>query len=131
MPAYELPNQPGRGRGLLCLADLNAWEREHLPCIKSASGRDLYFSLANLTLLQDNDTTPSLKTLALGLTDRAMRQRIREFEELGLIVTVPHHTDARSRVLKPTQKLLDIFDMHVAMMRRIFRQHFAYTPLSS
>ena len=131
MHAYQLPNHPGKGRGLLCLADLNAWERENIPYIKTTSGRDLYFALARFTLLQDSDTTPSLKTLVLGLTSRAMRQRIREFEAEGLIITVQHETDARSRVLKPTQKLLDTFDLHVGLMRRVFRQHFAYTPTST
>lgn len=131
MSGYQLPNHPGKGRGLLCLADLNAWERANIPYIKTTSGRDLYFAMANFTLLQDTDATPSLKTLVLGLTDRTMRQQIRKFEELGLIITVQHETDARSRVLKPTQKLLNTFDEHVGMMRRIFRQHFAYAPIST
>ena len=129
MPAYILPNHPGKGRGLLCLADLNIWERQNIPYIQSKSGRDLYFALASAMLLQDNETTPSLKTLVLGLTNRTMRQRIREFEDYGLIIIIQSETDARSRVIKPTQKLLDLFDAHTGEMRSIFQQRFAYTPI--
>ena len=131
MSSYPLPNHPSMGRGLLCAADLNAWERENIPYIKTTSGRDLYFALASFSLLQDQDYSNALKTLTLGLTDRAMRGRIREFEKLGLIITDSNETDARSRVLKPTPKLLALFDLHNAVMSRIFRQRFAYTTLSS
>ena len=131
MSAYLLPNHPHMGRGLLCAADLNAWERENIPYIKTTSGRDLYFALASFSLLQDQQSSDALKTLALGLSDRAMRGRIREFEKLGLIITDSNETDARSRVLKPTPKLLAIFDLHNTVMSRIFRQRFAYTTLSS
>ena len=127
MSAYLLPNHPHMGRGLLCAADLNTWERENIPYIKTTSGRDLYFSLAGFSLLQDQQSSDALKTMALGLT----RGRIREFEKLGLIITVSNETDARSRVLKPTPKLLAIFDLHNTVMSRIFRQRFAYTTLSS
>ena len=131
MSAYLLPNHPHMGRGLLCAADLNTWERENIPYIKTTSGRDLYFALASFSLLQDKGTSCALKTLALGLTDRAMRGRIRAFEKVGLIITDSNETDARSRVLKPTPKLLAIFDLHNTVMSRIFRQRFAYTTLSS
>ncbi len=129
MPAYVLPSQPTRGRGLLCIAELNAWERQHVPYIKTATGRDLYFALAHSSLLQDNPCSVPLKTLLTCSTDRAMRQRLREFEALGLIIIQPHKTDARWRTVQPTAKLLAVFDAHTREMRRIFQKRFAYSPL--
>lgn len=128
MFAYVLPSQPHRGRGLLCIAELNEWERKHVPYIKSASGRDLYFALAHCSLLQKNGSSRSLKTMLIGLTDRAIRQRLREFEALGLITLTQHDTDARARKVQPTSKLLDVFDAHTSEMRRIFQTRFTFVP---
>ena len=128
MPTYVLPSQPTRGRGLLCIAELNKWERQHVPYLKSASGRDLYFALAHCSLLRKEPTQTTLKSLLMGLTDRAMRQRLREFEALGLITLAPHDTDARARTVQPTPKLLDVFDAHTTEMRRIFQTRFTFVP---
>ena len=129
MSAFVLPSQPSRGRGLLCIAELNQWERRHVPYIQSTTGRDLYFALAHSSLLQDNPCNVPLKTLLMGVTERALRQRVREFERLGLITLRTHDSDTRVRTAQPTPKLLAMFDAHTRAMRQIFQKRFAYTPL--
>lgn len=73
---YLLPGQPNWGKGLKSLAALNSWEREHLPHVQSASGRDLYLLLADIWPLSEGCNQMPLKAMTLGLTSRTMRLRI-------------------------------------------------------
>lgn len=123
---YVLPRHPDMGRGLICLAHLNEWERKNLPFLQTASGRDLYFSLVRRWLLRHESNDSLLKTFVIRLTDRAMRNRIRNFEEIGLITCTQMGSDARARTIQPTQKMLETFESHTLELRKIFREHFFY-----
>lgn len=127
-PIYPLPTQPNLGHGLIALAKMNEWEREHLPCVSTPTGRDLYFLLARRFLLVQAVSDVHLKALLVSASDRAMRLRRRQFEQLGLITSFPSQKDARSRTLVPTQKLLEMFDAHTTAMREIFSKHFTFSP---
>ena len=117
------------GRGLRCLAVLNEWERVHMPFIKSTSGRDLYFLLVKHFLLSpDPLASIPLKSFTVDLTDKAMRQRMQDFEQLDWLVIEVHDDDARRKTIRPTQRLRDLFDAHSLMMRRCFRHYFHYVP---
>lgn len=115
------------GRGLRCLAVLNEWERVHMPFIKSTSGRDLYFLLVKHFLLSPDPLAAiPLKSFTVDLTDKAMRRRMQEFEQLDLLVIEIRDGDARGKTIRPTQRLRDLFDAHSLMMRRCFRHYFHY-----
>ena len=117
------------GRGLRCLAVLNEWERVHMPFLKSTSGRDLYFLLVKHFLLSpDPSASIPLKSFTVDLTDKAMRRRMQEFEQLDWLVIEVHDDDARRKTIRPTQRLRDLFDAHSLMMRRCFRHYFHYVP---
>ena len=127
-PIYALPSLPSLGRGLLALAKLNAWERANIPQLKTASGRDLYFLLAGNSLLRNKPNTAHVKSHALQLHTRTMRNRIREFHDDGLIVISTSASDGRARTIEPSEKLLRVFENHTLAMRSIFKKHFDYMP---
>ncbi len=108
------------------MAQLNEWERENLPFINTPTGRDLYLTLAHRSAIQNEVCKKPLKTLVLCQTDRAMRNRIREFERLELVEVLQSPTDARARVLHPTDKLLNTFSKHTNMLCEIFGQQFHF-----
>jgi hypothetical protein len=125
---YVLPHHSELRHGLISMARLNEWEREHLPCLKTASGRDLYFALVKRWLLRDEPNDAHMKTLVVRLTGRAMRIRIRNFEDMGLITSTQMVNDARARTLHPTAKMLATFELHSLAMRRIFGEYYFYAP---
>lgn len=117
------------GRGLRCLAVLNEWERVHLPFIKSTSGRDLYFLLVKHFLLSaDSFAAIPLKSFTVDLTDKAMRRRMQEFEQLDLLAIEVREGDGRSKTIRPTPRLHQLFEAHSLIMRGCFRHYFHYVP---
>ena len=125
--SVEGSTTPKMGRGLRCLAVLNEWEREHMPFIKSTSGRDLYFLLVKHFLLSaDPFAAIPLKSFTVDLTDKAMRRRMQEFEQLGLLAIECRADDARSKTIRPTPRLRQLFDAHALIMRGCFRHYFHY-----
>jgi hypothetical protein len=115
---------PAFYRGLISIAELNAWERAHIPVLKTSSGRDLYFAIARYFFQLPDAANLPLKSFTLNMTDRAMRLRIREFAALGLLVIHTHHADTRSRSITPTAKLYDLFEQHSAATAMIFNKRF-------
>ena len=117
------------GRGLRCLAVLNEWERAHLPFIKSTSGRDLYFLLVKHFLLSpDPLASIPLKSFTVDLTDKAMRRRMQEFAQLDLLAIEVRDGDTRSKTIRPSRRLRDLFDAHSLVMRSCFKHYFHYVP---
>ena len=115
------------GRGLRCLAAISEWERKHLPFIKSTSGRDLYFLIVKHFLLPDK-VAPliPLKSFTFDLTDKAMRQRMHEFEKLGLLAIEVSAEDGRSKTIRPTARLHRLFISHTLATRECFSHHFHF-----
>jgi hypothetical protein len=125
MDSHSVPHSPKlTKRGLLCMAQLNEWERQNVPFIYTPTGRDLYLTLAHQAASQNEGEEKPLKTMVVCQTDRAMRNRIREFERLELVEVLQSPTDARARVLHPTEKLLNTFLKHTEMLCEIFGQQF-------
>lgn len=85
--------------------DLNRWENSDENKFRAASARELIYLVAD-SLLDDARAKKyqTLKFLTGRFTDRAIRQRGREFEELGLIATISNPLDVRNKQLLPTSE---------------------------
>ena len=106
---------------LQILIDINLWEAHQGRELQTISGRDLYFMIA-ATLLTDADGKPqSLKLLNGLMTDRATRNRIREFQELGLVVGVDNEDDARTKRVVPTDKFITRLNHHLNLLKQLLR----------
>ncbi len=104
---------------LQILIDISLWEVHQGRELQTISGRDLYFLIA-ATLLTDADgKLQSLKLLNGRMTDRATRNRIREFQELGLIDVVDNEDDARTKRVVPTEKFIRRLNHHLHMFKQL------------
>ena len=61
----------------------------------------------------------SLKFLPGRITDRAMRQRVREFQALGLVGVESNSMDSRTKQLVPTKESVVKLNQHVLLRRQI------------
>lgn len=104
---------------LQILIDINLWEVHQGRELQTISGRDLYFLIA-ATLLTDADgKLQSLKLLNGRMTDRATRNRIREFQELGLVDVVDNEDDARTKRVVPTEKFIRRLNHHLHLFKQL------------
>jgi hypothetical protein len=104
---------------LRILIDVNQWEDAQYRELQTISGRDLYFKIAG-TLLTDASGKPQpLKLLNGRITDRATRTRIREFQELGLVVVVDSEDDARTKRVVPTDKFVVRLNHHLRLLKQL------------
>lgn len=109
---------------LQILIDINLWEVHQGRELQTISGRDLYFLIA-ATLLTDADgKSQSLKLLNGRMTDRATRNRIREFQALGLVEVIDNEDDARTKRVVPTEKFIRRLNHHLYMFQQICQNRF-------
>ena len=82
---------------LRVLMQIHQWECHQQEEMATISGRDLYFRLA-VGLLEDDEMPQNLKLLQGPLTERATRQRIKEFQADGLLdVIQSQSSDLRTK----------------------------------
>ena len=100
---------------------MNQWEWLALPSVRSLVGRHVYFCLANEVLKNEEVRAGQpLKQVLFHpeFTGRAIRMKLREFEQDGLIERLPDDIDKRYRRLVPTQALLDAVHKHAQTLRQ-------------
>jgi hypothetical protein len=106
------------------LIALNRWENSDQNMLRTASARELFYSIAECLL--DEAKTPQYQTLKFfngRFTDRAMRLRVREFEALGLVTTIPNPADARTKKLIPTREFVSQLNQQVRLQRLVCEPH--------
>ncbi len=109
---------------LQILIDINQWEDSHRHEMLTVSGRDLYFKIA-ATLLEDSAAkNRPLKFLNGRTTDRATRNRIREFQKLGLVEVVDCQEDARTKRVVPTDKFITRLNLHLRLFKHLCHTRF-------
>jgi hypothetical protein len=105
------------------MLQIREWEDGQLPELQTISGRNLYFRIA-ASYLNDPDMPQHLKLLQGGVTERATRQRLREFEEQGLIEILCNESDQRTKRAKPTEKFLMHLNQHMDLFKHMCGQQF-------
>ncbi len=97
-----------------------------LPSVRSLVGRHVYFCIAR-EVSQRDEYRPGqpLKQVLFhpAFSDRAIRMKLREFEEDGLIEMLPDDLDKRFRRFIPTQTFLDSIDKHAQMLRQTLEKN--------
>lgn len=109
---------------LRLLIALNHWEGSDQNDFQTVSSRELFYLMAE-SLLDKGQTLKyqTLKFLNGRLTERAMRQRVREFEVLGLITTRSNPADIRRKKLMATDKFIALLNKNVMLQRQICEQN--------
>lgn len=109
------------------LVELSHWEWANLPLLKTVVGRHVYYCIAQDTFFNANSPTDrSLKQVLNHpeYTDRAVRMKLRELEDEGLITRVYSENDKRARQIVPTAKLLDLMAQHAETMQKLLEKDF-------
>lgn len=109
---------------LQALIKVNECEEALISGMKTQSGRNLYFQIAATAINEKNHINNQLKTLKSKQTPRALRQRMRDFQEKGLLEIKMSGKDRRMKKLVPTEKFLTQLNLHLAVVRKIYNDQF-------
>ncbi|MEY2791912.1 MAG: hypothetical protein RL631_2028 [Pseudomonadota bacterium] len=116
---------------LQVICQLHDWENQHLHLVQSQAGRYLYLSLVK-QLIQAKEDQPSALLKGIyhnqDLSERALRYKIREFEEEGLIKFESNQIDKRSKKIVPTDDLMQTLETHSQEFGRILATKFVVLP---
>jgi DNA-binding MarR family transcriptional regulator len=116
---------------LQVICQLHEWENQHLHLAQSQAGRYLYLSLVK-QLIEEKRDQPSALLKGIyhnqDLSERALRYKIREFEEEGLIKFEANQVDKRSKKIVPTEDLLQTLESHSHEFGRILGTKFLVFP---
>jgi hypothetical protein len=108
-------------------AELQSWEIINFPLLKNTSSRQLYYSIIKEHM---SSTGAVLKGLyfgdGFGVTDRALRLKLREFESQGLITCEARESDRRSRRLIVTDDLMEKIHVHAVTCQKLFSDRFFF-----
>ncbi len=111
-------------RFLRLLIGLQRWEASPPVWLQTSSARELFFRISESLLYGASDSKfQTLKYLNGRFTDRAMRQRVREFQMHGLIAVCESPINARTKQLIPSNKFVTYLNQHVSLQRRVCEQH--------
>ena len=112
------------------ICQLHDWENQHLELAHSQAGRYLYLNIVKQ--LQGKAEGPSALLKGIyhnqDLSERALRYKIREFEEEGLITFESNQIDKRSKKIVPTDDLMQTLETHSQEFGRILASKFVVLP---
>lgn len=106
-------NEPNLLRVMIQIHD---WENRQRQELQTLTGRELYFRIAEVCL-NDSQLPQQLKLFHGRSTERAIPQRMREFEKLGLIDVANNSSDQRMKCVVPTEKFLQHLNQHLDLLR--------------
>lgn len=103
---------------LRVMTQMHDWEGRYMPELQTVTGRDLYFRIAK-GVLNDPQSPQLLKLFQVKSTERAMRQRMRQFEEMGLIDVSSNTSDKRTKRVVPTDIFLLNLNQHLDQLKKL------------
>jgi hypothetical protein len=118
----QMPNEfvmPVNGSHMLrVMIQMHEWEGHHLPEMQTITGRELYFRIAE-EVLNDPQSPQRLKLLQVRSTERAIRQRMRRFKEMGLIDVLNNTTDKRTKRVVPTEIFFLNLNQYLEQLKKL------------
>jgi DNA-binding MarR family transcriptional regulator len=109
---------------LAFLVALHDQETNGFDVLHTQSGRTLYFELAKTMLDDQTRQAIGLKQRLGRLSERTIRNRIRSFEEMGLLKVHSRSADGRTRELVATEKFSQELKLHLNNCGVILEKHF-------
>jgi hypothetical protein len=109
---------------LQVLIAINDLEDDGQLELQTITGRNLYFRTAAKLINNSVNPTKQIKSFTGRQSDRAMRQRMREFELQGLINIGNKGRDKRTKNAVPTEKFINQLNEHLALIREICNSQF-------
>jgi hypothetical protein len=119
----EFKNSVNDPNLLRVMIQIHDWENRQRQELQTLTGRELYFRIAEVCL-NDSQLPQQLKLFHGRSTERAMRQRMRGFKELGLINVSKNMSDQRTKCIVPTEKFLQHLNQHIDLLRFFCNRRF-------
>lgn len=115
---------------LRVICQLHEWESQHLDVTATQAGRYLYLNIARQLQEQRGGTSAFLKGIYYNkdLSERALRYKIREFEDDGLIEFETNTADKRTKKILATSELLNKLNAHAHEFSRMLSSEFLIFP---
>ena len=115
---------------LKVICQLHEWESQHLEMTSTQAGRYLYLNIARQLQEQRGGSSAFLKGIYYNkdLSERALRYKIREFEDDGLIEFETHSDDKRTKKILATPELLKKLNAHSHEFSRMLSSEFLIFP---
>jgi hypothetical protein len=115
---------------LRIICQLHEWESQHLEVTSTQAGRYLYLNIAKQLQEQRGGSSAFLKGIYYNkdLSERALRYKIREFEDDGLIEFETHSDDKRTKKILATPELLNKLNAHSQEFSRMLGSEFLIFP---
>jgi len=103
--------------------EMNNWEG-HDKALLTLSGRDLYIQIAAGLLTDPKSSILNLKSIQGHVTDRSTRNRLKEFQNLGLVQVAYNKYDARTKRIVPTDKLISMLNSHIRYLKKLIEKKY-------
>ena len=115
---------------LQVICQLHEWENQHLEVTSTQAGRYLYLNIARQLQEQRGGSSAFLKGIYYNkdLSERALRYKIREFEDDGLIEFETHSDEKRTKKILATPALLNKLNAHAQEFNRMLSSEFLIFP---
>jgi hypothetical protein len=115
---------------LQVLSHLHQWEIRQQSLLSTNTGRHLYYALAPHAMAGGQGLNLKEVVVAPHLTDRALRARLVQAVQQGLLTIRPHAADHRTKVLVPLEPFFTLMHAHTAELHRLVAQQRAAAPMS-
>jgi len=106
------------------LSNLYHYEVEQNDLLRSTTGRHLYFSIGQRALVSGMSPTVKEVITTNHLTDRALRMRLSQLVDEGLLQPCAGRGDARTRSLQPSVAFENLMLDHLDMFRKLVNSQF-------
>ena len=110
-----------------CLLLAHQWETSGEALMGTIIGRHVYLCIiSELNADGKISESKSLKQVFShpSFTDRAIRLKLREFENEGYITMEVNHSDGRTRSIRVTDKFMKQVEQHKALLQAAYKEQF-------
>lgn len=113
-------------RLLQMLADLAQWEMDHMPILHTMTGRHVYHALVARQQSHAPERALMLKqaTNSVHHTSKAIRNRVQDLEDAGLLEAADPMADARYKGFVPTPELQMQMKAHGQKLLSLMNKYF-------
>ncbi len=107
------------------LCKLHDWEMENAPLLRCATGRQLYFSVAQGAITRSYGPMVKEVINSKHITDRALRSRLQSLVRKGYIHLEPSNkADRRIKLIKPSEEFEVDLTGHLQAFKLLLQDYF-------
>lgn len=109
------------------LVKIYDWEMQSPHFFHNITSRHLYMKIAERAIVEESLMTKSMKDIyhgSGGLTEKGVRMRLREFEEINQVRSIACKKDGRVKYVVPSESMLELIYLHAAYIKKVLSEEF-------